>query len=70
MGASLSCERAHIPGLYLSGGYIVWASPPIVAAIVDIEVVPGRRVLADVLDGGDDVERLPRQYLTDGLADL
>ena len=25
--AGLRCERAHIPGLYLTGGYVVWASP-------------------------------------------
>ena len=68
--AGLSCEWAHIPSLNLSGGYVVWATAPIVAVIVDIEVVAGRRLLANVLDRGDDVERLPRRYLADGLADL
>ena len=59
--ASLGCEWTHIPSLYLTGGYAVWASPSIVAVIVDIDVVAGRRLLADVLDRGDDVERLPRR---------
>jgi hypothetical protein len=68
--AGLSCERAHIPGLNLSGGYVVRAASPIVAVIVDIEIVTARGPLSDVLDRGDDVERLPRRYLTDGLADL
>ena len=68
--AGLSCERAHIPGLHLTGGYVVWATAPIVAVIVDVEVVAGRRVLADVLDRGDNVEGLPRRQLADGLADL
>ena len=70
MCVGLSCEWAHIPGLHLSGGYVVWASAPIVAVIVDVEVVVGRRVLAGVLDRGDDVEGLSRRYLADGLADL
>jgi len=68
--AGLSCERAHIPGLNFCGSYVVWASAPIVAVIVDVEVVAGRRVLADVLDRGDNVEGLPGRYLADGLADL
>jgi hypothetical protein len=66
----LSYEWAHIPSLYFSGGYVVWASAPIVAVIVDVEVVAGRRVLADVLDRGDDVEGLPRRQLADGLPNL
>jgi hypothetical protein len=70
VGAGLSCEWAHIPGLYFTGGYVVWASAPIVAIVVDVEVVAGRRVLTDVLDRSHDIEGLPRRYLADGLADL
>jgi hypothetical protein len=66
----LSRKGTHIPGLYLSGRYVVWASPPIVAVIVDVEVVAGCGLLADVLDRGDDVEGLSRRYLAYGLADL
>jgi len=66
----LRCERAHVPSLYLTWGYVVWATPPIVAIVVGVEVVGGRRVLADVLDRGDDVEGLPGRYLADGVADL
>jgi len=70
MCACLSCERTHIPGLNFAGGYVVWASPPIVTVIVDVQVVARRRLLPDVLDTRDDVERLVRGYLSDGLADL
>jgi hypothetical protein len=59
MAASLSCERAHIPSLNFSESNAVWPSPPIVAIIEDVEVVTGRRVLPDVFDRRDDVERLP-----------
>ena len=70
MCAGLRCEWAHIPGLYLSGGYVVWATAAIVAVIVDVEIVAGGRVLANVLYRGDYVERLARRHLADRLADL
>ena len=60
VGAVLSCKWSHIPGLNLSGGYVVWASVPIVAVIVDVEIVAACGLLSDVLDRRDDVVRLPR----------
>jgi hypothetical protein len=70
VGAVLSCEWSHIPGLNLSGGYVVRAAPPVVAVIVDVEIVAACGLLSDVFDRRDYVERLPRRYFADRLADL
>jgi hypothetical protein len=52
----LSCERTHVPSLDFAGGYVVWAAPPVVAVIVDVEIVAACGLLSDVLDRHDYVE--------------
>jgi hypothetical protein len=70
VGAGLRCERAHIPGLYLSGGYVVRPTPPIVAVIVDIQVIAGCGRVPDVLHGRYDIELFTGRHRCDCLTGI
>jgi len=70
VSARLSCERADIPGLYLSGGYVVWAPSPVVAVIVDIQVIAGCGRVSYVLHGRYDIDLFAGRHRCDCLTGI
>jgi len=70
VGAGLRRERADIPGLYLSGGYVVRAPSPVVAVIVDIQVIAGCGRVSYVLHGRYDIELFTGRHRCDYLTGI
>jgi hypothetical protein len=64
----LSCERAHIPELGLSGSDGLWPSPTVVVVIVDIKVVARRGCIPHVSDGCDYEKLVTRRHRREQLA--
>jgi hypothetical protein len=66
----LSCEWAYIPDLDFGGRYGIGASPPIVAVIVDIQVIAGCGRVPNVLHRCYDIDLFAGRHRCDCLTGI